>query len=171
MKTYTLFIVFLFLGINPIIAQDAAVFEKAKEVGTKFAKHLKQGEIAPLASKKPVSKTWAYKKIEKYKEYLATKKLVVYGSFINPTSKKDLYDFNVYALRKDGDRYYYFYTMSVIVSARDNEYKVLDFMLFTEEDALKIWWQSTFRFFESAEFKTIPKSVINPNICPPQPSF
>jgi hypothetical protein len=148
------------------------VFKKVQEVGSKFASHLKKGDIEPLRKRKSPSNTWTFKKLEEYKEYLKTGKTILYGSFINPTGKDDMYDYSMYALNIDtDDKPLYFYTLSVIVSAKDDEYKVLNFMIFTERKALDAWWNATFGFFISDEFKKIPKSVIKPDVCPPPPNF
>ncbi|QHI38078.1 hypothetical protein IMCC3317_34630 [Kordia antarctica] len=171
MKTYTFFIVILFLNINSIVAQDAAVFEKVEDIGYKFITPLKIGEIDQFKKRKPPVNTWTYSALAKYKKDLDSKEFILYGSFIMPTTKKEFYNFNYYALKKNSAEYVYFFAISIMISKINGEYKVVSSYLFTEKKALKAWWHHTFNFFESDKFDQIPKEFMKPNICPPPPSF
>lgn len=173
MKTHILFIAILFLSINHSFAQDTdAILKKVEEVGYKFVAPLKNGEISNLRNRKPPKNTWTYAALEKYKKSLDAEEFILFGSYIRPSRKnKDVYDFNFYAIKGHEAEYEYYFVSSVMISTTNDEYKVVNSYLFTEENPLKAWWYSTVNFFRSDKFDEIPKKFINPTICPPPPSF
>ncbi len=166
---YTIVVIALFVVINDLVAQEEdSLFGKIREMGRAKVQPLKSGHIEGLKNIKPPEGTWVYSKLEYYKKQLANDTTtIIYGELIEESVvTKGIYSYNLYAL-KPGNKEPYYFVAVISVNTNTKPYKIETTYLFTEKDALKMWWRHVFGYYESSHSKKIPKEYLGHRPPPP----
>jgi len=166
---------FIFYILIGILALDASAqeplnqYDEITRIATPYVAPIKAGEIEFLENANPPKDAWTYKKLQEYQKALDHgAEMIYFGSYIGPSADQSNYGYNYFAYKElpDGSFSYYF-VIIVSINVQDN-YKVEDTYLFTEEPGLKNWWGHTFSMYNSGKIEQVPIAYRYP-VCPPPP--
>jgi hypothetical protein len=141
------------------------MFEKIFDDGKSFTTPLKKGQIESLRNVNPPKDTWLFSKLEEYKQNLGSEN-IIYGQLIMPNADESFYSYNLFAY--DTDKKAYYFVAIVTFEILDNDVKLKNSYLFTENRSLKDWWSKIYGFYQSDLIKKIPEKYLY-KICPPPP--
>ncbi|MGB1308842.1 MAG: hypothetical protein ACPG6B_08025 [Oceanihabitans sp.] len=141
------------------------MFIKINDIGKSYTSALKNGQIESLRKANPPKDTWLFSRLEEYKHNLDSEN-IIYGQIIMPSTDESYYSYNLFAFDIKKEAYYFVAIISFKIL--ENDVKLNNTYLFTENKSLKDWWGKTFEFYESNQIKKIPKKYLY-KICPPPP--
>lgn len=160
-------ILILMFSSQPLFSQEVSseALEKIYEGGKAFTTALKNGQIESFKKAIPPKDTWTYSKLEEYKRNLNSGN-IIYGQIIMPSANEAYYSYNLFAYDIKKESYYFVAIVSYEII--NNDVKMNNSYLFTENKGLESWWKRTFEFYESKLIKKIPKKYLF-KTCPPPP--
>jgi len=151
-------------------AQTDLDFKRIDSLGRSYTARLKSGNLDQFKNNTPAEGTWTHKRLLEYREDLNNLNIdVVFGDFIGPSVKENIYAYNLFAYKITGEnqREYYFAAIISVDISEDNP-RIENAYLFTEKEALKSWWSHVFGLYYNKTIEKIPEKYRYP-ICPPPP--
>jgi len=150
--------------------KDSSFYEKIVSTAKPLTSQIAQGDIEMFKNAAPAKKTWTYDKLKIYKDSLSAGVFILNSNFIMPSiNKSESYSYFEYALVSNNKEYQYYYVVGVVVNTSEDNFKIENKFILTEDKDLATWWRTAFYFFESDLKKTMPKQFFYLDIPPPPP--
>ena len=145
------------------------ILSSVKEFGERFTYKLKNGDLSQFKNVTPPEGTWTYEKLIEFRKYLIeNKEKIKFGSYVEPSTSKGIYGYNLFAFIERDNGVKYFFAAVISVDKTEGGNKLDNAYLFTEREALKGWWMHTYGFYQGDAIKDIPKKFLY-FTCPPPP--